>query len=105
MLNCCSGCTGMYASDLESLEQIDNLFTASLHKIIFHIFHNISKRYIHGLRLFQYKNMCDLCDIMQDKENRGEIMAKKSYVIHEEVIDVFHKKSLYFHNRMNLILS
>ena len=38
ILNYCSDCTGMKAPDLELSEQLDHLFTASLHKIKFHIF-------------------------------------------------------------------
>ena len=36
--------------------------------------------------------MCELCDLTQEKYNRGKIMVKKSFVIHEEVIDVFLNK-------------
>ena len=34
--------------------------------------------------------MCELCENKQDKDNRGKIIVKKSFVLHEEVIDVFH---------------
>ena len=35
--------------------------------------------------------MCELCDIIPDKEKKGRIMAKKCFVLHEEVIDFFHR--------------
>ena len=76
---------------LESSEQLYRFFPASLHKIKFHIFQNISKCSIHGLRPFKHKNMCELCDTIPDKENKGRTMAKKCFVLHEEVIDVFHE--------------
>ena len=47
---------------------------------------------MHGSRPFRYKNTCELCDIIQDKEKRGKIMTKKCFVLHEEVIGVFHNK-------------
>ena len=54
------------------------------------------KTYIKGLknilRPFEYKNMCELCDRIKDKENRGKIMVKKFFVLHKEAIDVFHNK-------------
>ena len=77
---------------LESSEQLDPFFPASLHKIKFHIFQNISKCSIHGLRPFIHKNMCELCDIIPDKDKKGIIMLKKCFVLHEEAIDVFHDK-------------
>ena len=36
--------------------------------------------------------MCGLYDNIQDKENRGRVMVNKCFVLHEEVIDVFHNK-------------
>ena len=81
----------MNAPFLEESEQLDRLFPASLHKIKFHIFQNISKCLIHGLRPYKYKNMCELCDIIPDKDKKGRIMAKKCFVLHEEVINVFHE--------------
>ena len=57
----------MNAPNLELLEQLDHFFPASLHKIKFHIFQNISKCPIHGLRPFKYNNTCGLCDETQDK--------------------------------------
>ena len=76
---------------LESSEQLDRFFPASLHKIKFHIFQNISKYSIQGLRPFIHKNMCELCDIIPDKDKKGIIMVKKCFVLHEEVIDVSHE--------------
>ena len=58
VLNCCYDCTKMNALYLELSEQLDRLFPASLHKIKFHIFQNIAKSSIHGLRPLKYKNMC-----------------------------------------------
>ena len=66
---------------LESSEQLDRLFPAFFHKIRFHMFQNISKFPIHGLRLFKYKNMFELCDNIKDFENRGEIMVKRCFVL------------------------
>ena len=57
----------MNAIYLESSEQLGRLFTASLHKIKFRMFQNISKCSIHGLILFKYKTMCELCDNILDK--------------------------------------
>ena len=36
--------------------------------------------------------MCGFCDIIPDKDTKGRIMVKKCFVLHEEVIDVFHEK-------------
>ena len=47
---------------------------------------------IHVLRPLKYNNMYDLCDNILDKYKRERIMVKKCYVLHEEVIDVFHEK-------------
>ena len=47
---------------------------------------------IHGLRTFKYRNICDLFDNVQDKDKRGRIMVKKCFVLHKEVIDIFHDK-------------
>ena len=51
---------------LESSEQIDDFFTASLHKVKFHIFQNKYKLSIHRLRTFKYNNTCELCDNIQE---------------------------------------
>ena len=48
MLNCCSDCPIMNAPGLESPEQLDRLFTGSLHKTQLHIFQNIFKIPING---------------------------------------------------------
>ena len=80
----------MNAPYLESSEQLRHLFPTSLNKIKFHVFQNISKCSIHGLRPFKYKNMCELCDNILGKYKRGRIMEKKCFVLHEEVIDVFY---------------
>ena len=77
ILNCCSDCPRMNDPYLESSEQLDRFFPSSLHKIKFHIFQNISKFLIHGLRPFKYKNTCDLCDNIKYKYKIGRIMAKK----------------------------
>ena len=69
ILNCCSDCTRMNAPYLESSEQLDCLFPTSLHKIKLHIFQNIPKISIHGLRQFKYNNTCKLCDNICDKHN------------------------------------
>ena len=82
----------MNAPYLESSKQLDCLFPASLHKIKFRIFQNIYKCSIQVLRPFKYKNTCELCDNMQNKYKRGRIMVKKTFVLHEEVIGVFHEK-------------
>ena len=82
----------MNASYLELSEQLDCFFPASLHKIRFQIFQIISKCSIYGLRPFKYKNKCDIFDKILDKDNRGRIMVKKCFVLHEEVIYVFHDK-------------
>ena len=82
----------MNALYLESLEQLDILFPASLHKIKFHMFQNISELSIHGLRPFKYKNIWDLCDNILDKHKKDRLILKKCFVIREEVIDVFHEK-------------
>ena len=89
-MNCCSDCPMTNDPFFEYSEKLDRLFPASLHKIKFHKFQNISKFLIHGLRPFKYKNMCELCDIILGKYNKGRIMAKKCFVLHEKVIDVFH---------------
>ena len=91
-MNFCYDCPRMDDPYLESSEQLDFLFPASLHKIKFYIFRNISTFSIHGLRPFKYKNKCEFCDNILDKDKRGRIMVNKFYVIHEEVIDVFHEK-------------
>ena len=92
-MNCCSGCPRMNVPYLESSEQLYQLCPAYLHKIKFHIFQNIYKCLIQGLIPFKYKNTCVLCYNILEKDNKGGIMVKKHFVIHEEVIDVFHEKS------------
>ena len=47
ILNCCSDFPMINAPFLESSEQLNRFFPASLHKIKFHIFQNISKCLIH----------------------------------------------------------
>ena len=84
----------MNAPFLESSEQLNRFFPASLYKIRSHIFQNISKCLIHGLIPFKHKNICEFCDIIPDKYKKGRIMAKKYFVLHEEVIDVFHEKNI-----------
>ena len=56
--------------DLESSEQLNNSFTASLNKTKFHIFKNTSKFSINGLRQFKHNNTCELCDTIKDKDKR-----------------------------------
>ena len=82
-MNCCYGCPGMNYPYLESSGQLDSFFPASLHKIKSHIFPKISKFLIHRLRPFQYKNNCELCDNIQDKDKRGEVMVKIYFVLRE----------------------
>ena len=82
----------MNAPYLESSEQIDSFFPYSPHKVKFYIFQNISKCLIHRSRPFKYKNTYEICDNIQDKDNRVIIMANTCFVFHEEVIDVFHNK-------------
>ena len=91
ILNCCSDFPMMNAPFLESSEQLNCFFPASLRKIKFHIFQNISKFLIHILIPFKHNNMCELCDIVPERDKRGRIMVKKCFVLHEEVIDVFHE--------------
>ena len=55
------------------------------------IYFNKSKFSIHRLRPFKDNNICELCALTEDKEKRRKLMARKSCVIHEEYIDVFHK--------------
>ena len=50
---------------------------------------------IRGLIPFKYKNICKLCEITQDQEKRGKFLGKKSFVLHEEFIDVYHKKNIF----------
>ena len=62
ILNFCFDFTRMNDPYLESPEQMDRFFPDSLHKIKFHIFQNISKYSIRGLKQFKYKKTCDLCN-------------------------------------------
>ena len=87
----------MNAPYLESSETLDRFFLVSLHKIIFHIFRNISKSSIHRLRPFKYKNTCELCDKIIYKDKKGRIMVKKCFALHKEVIDVFLEKKIESH--------
>ena len=66
----------MNSTDLESPEQFGCLFLTSLHKIKLHIFQTISKCLVHGIRPFKYNNTCDLCVILQDKENRVNLWRR-----------------------------
>ena len=91
-MSCCSDCPMTNAPYLESSEQLDSFFLDFFHKIKSHIFQNISKCTIHILRHFKYKNTCELCDNIQDKEMTGRIMVKKCFVFCKEVVDVFHDK-------------
>ena len=93
IFNRCSYFPRMNYPYLESLKQLDRLFPSSLHKIKFHIFNNVYKYWIHRLRPFKYKNTCELCDIIQDKYKRVRMISKKCFVLHEEVIYVFHEKN------------
>ena len=92
ILNYCSDFPRMNAPYLESSEQLDCLFTDSIHEIKFHIFQNISKFSIRGLIPFKYKNTCELCDNILDKYKKGRLTVKKCFVLHEEAIEVFHEK-------------
>ena len=56
------------------------------------MFKNISECSIHRLIPFKYKNKCELCDNIIDKYKTERIMVKKVFVLHEEIIDVFHDK-------------
>ena len=90
--NCCSDFPITNAPFLESTEKFDRFVPASLQKTKFHIFQNIYKMLIHGLRPLKYKNMCELCDIILDKDKKGRIMVNKCFVLHQEVIYFFHEK-------------
>ena len=50
ILNFCYYCPMTNDPFLESSEQLNRFFPASLHKMMFHIFQNLSKCLIHGLR-------------------------------------------------------
>ena len=76
IFNCCHDCPRMNDPFLESSEQIDHFFPASLHQNKFHIFQNISKCSIHGSIPFKYNDMCELCDNILDKDKRGMIMVQ-----------------------------
>ena len=93
ILNCCYYFPRTNDPYLKSSEQLDSFFSSSLHKIKFHIFQNISKCLIHVLRLFKYKNRCELYNNILDKYKKGRIMVKKCFVLHEEVIYVFYDKN------------
>ena len=74
---------------LESPEQLNRFFPASLHKIMFHIFQNISKCSIYELVPFIHKITCKLFDVIPGKYKKGRIIVKKCFVLHEEVVEVF----------------
>ena len=93
IFNCCSYFPIMNDPYLESSEQLDDLFPDSIHKIKFHIFQNISKYLLHGLIPFKYKSTCEFCDNIQEKDIRENIMVKKCFVLHKEIISVFHEKN------------
>ena len=94
-MNCCSDCPMTNAPFLESSEQLNRFFLASLHKIKFHIFQNVYKCSIHGLRPFKHNIMCRLCDIIPEKDKRGRIMAKKCFVLREEIMGFFHEEIIF----------
>ena len=70
---------------LESSEQLDRFFPACLYKIKLHIFQNISKCLIHGLRPFKYKNTGELCDNIPDKIKERYINGGEMFSPHEEL--------------------
>ena len=39
----------------------------------------------------KHKNMCELCDIILEKDKEGTMMVKQSSVLHERFLDVFHE--------------
>ena len=80
----------MNAPFLESSEQLDIFFPASLHKMKLLIFQNISECSINKSIPFKQNKICDLCDIIPDKDNKGRVMVKRFFVRYEEVIDCFH---------------
>ena len=102
-MNCCSDYPMMNAPFLYSSERLDRFFPASLNKIKFHIFQNISKCLIHGLRTFKHNKICELCDIIPEKYKKYRIVMKEYSVLHEEVIDVFNDFFIYSHNRKTFI--
>ena len=91
VLNCCYGFPRMNASYLESLEQPDYFFLSPFINLN-SIFFKISKCLIHSLRKFEYKNTCELYDNILDKDRKFRLMVKKCFILHEEVIDIFHEK-------------
>ena len=78
-MNCCDECPGMSEKYLESSKHLDRLFPGSLHEIKFHIFQNITKLPINGLRKFKYNNICELSGKTQYKEKRGKVMVRKRF--------------------------
>ena len=48
--------------------------------------------YIHGLQPFQNNTKFHLCDIIQEKYKRGNLMAKIFFPLHQVVNVVFHNK-------------
>ena len=40
---------------------------------------------------FKYNSTCESCDKIQYKDKKSRITAKACFVLHEEVIDVFHE--------------
>ena len=91
LFNCCYYFPRINAQYLESPEKLHLFFPDSLHKIKSHIFQNICKCLIHIFRPFKYNNTCELCDNIQNKYKIGIIMENKIFVLHEEVIDLFHR--------------
>ena len=41
------------------------------------------------IKSIKKNDMCELCDIIPDKYNKGRIMVNKCFVLHEEVINFF----------------
>ena len=50
---------------------------------------------ITGSNIPKWDCVCELCDIMPDKDKKGKIIAKKCFFIHEKVINVFHKMFIF----------
>ena len=99
IVTCCYDYPRMNAPYLYSSEQYNCFFPASLHKMKYHIFQNISKFLIHRLIPFEYKNKCDLCNNILDKYKIGIIMVNKCSVLHDEVMYFFHEFFFHSHNR------
>ena len=102
ILNCCDYFPVVNAPDLESSKQLDHLCPGSLNKIKSHTFQNISKCSNHGLRSFKYKNIFELFYLTQDKDKRGKVMEKKSFVLHKRVIYVIHNR--FYITTINIVI-